>query len=201
MTTENKLIAPFWDSKTRFLHLGLALVVTFELFNSLIMEEPQPGRVLSGLEGVLFETHEWAGMAALLIIAVHWAWSLWGMGGSGLRHLLPYRTTDRAIIWQELRGLLAFRLPQGGPDGRLAGMIHGLGLLAVSVMALTGAVLFFGLPEDGSKSTMFVDLAEEAHEIFSTLAWVYWGGHGVMAVLHQLVAKDGALSRMFRLSS
>lgn len=123
------------------------------------------------------------------------------MGGSGLRHLLPYRAADRTIIWQELHGLLAFRLPHGGPEGRLAGLIHGLGLLAITARVLTGAVLFFGLPEDGSKASFFTDMNKEIHEIFSTLVWIYWGGHGALAVLHQMVARDGSLTRMFRLGS
>lgn len=197
MKTENRLTSSFWDNKTILLHLGLALFVTFELFNSLIMGEPRPGRVLTGLDGVMFEVHEWAGMAALVIVMAHWAWSLWGMGGCGIRHLFPYRALDWARIGQELRGLLAFRLPPGGPEGRLSGLVHGLGLLAVTAMVLTGAVLLSGLPEDGGRPGFFTNVAEEIHEIFATFVWIYWGGHVALAVLHQVMAKDETLRRMF----
>lgn len=199
MNIENNVTASFWDNKTKLLHLGLALVVTIELFNSLIMQEPKPGRPVTGIGGAMFELHEWAGMAALLIVFAHWVWSIWGVGGSGLRHFLPYKTADRAKIWEELRGLLAFRLPAGGPEGHLSGLVHGLGLLAVTAMVLTGAVLFFGMPEGGGKLTPFADFSEETHEVISTLVWVYWGGHVALAMLHGLLARDGTLRNMFKL--
>lgn len=200
MNVENKIVTSYWDNKTKFLHMALALVVSLELFNSLVMQEPEPGRPLTGLGGAMFEFHEWAGMAALLIVLAHWAWSIWGVQGTGVRHLLPYKATDRTKMGQELRGLLKFDLPAGGPDSRLSGLIHGLGLLAVTAMALTGAVLFLGMPEGGGKLSPFVDFSEETHEVLAAFVWIYWGGHVALALLHGLLARDGSLSRMFKLT-
>lgn len=189
----------YWDNVTRFLHLGLAVTVTLQLLNSLILEAPEPDEPpLSGFAAVLFDTHEWLGMAALLIVVMHWAWSLWGRGGAGIRHLFPVSAGDRAIMRQELRGLLALRLPPGGPQGRLAGLIHGLGLLAVSVAAFSGGILFFWMPENGALNA-YTGAAEEVHELISTFVWIYWGGHAGMAFLHHWFTRDDTLRNMFKL--
>lgn len=187
-----------WDGATRFLHLGLALTVSLQLLNSLLLEAPEPDRPLTGFEALIFHSHEWLGMAALTIVLLHWAWSLWGMGGIGIRHLFPWSAPDRAAIAQELRGLLLLRLPQGGPPGKLSGLIHGLGLLAVTGSALTGAVLFFALPENG-QTNIVTAAAEEAHEIISTLVWAYWIGHVAMGLLHHFATRDSTLRNMLSL--
>ncbi|MBA2491470.1 MAG: cytochrome b/b6 domain-containing protein [Gammaproteobacteria bacterium] len=80
MAIEVQAPTTFWDRRTKLLHFGMALFVTLELFNSLAMQEPEPGSPMTGLGGVMFEIHEWAGMAALAIVLVHWFWSLWGSG-------------------------------------------------------------------------------------------------------------------------
>ncbi|MEO5573189.1 MAG: cytochrome b/b6 domain-containing protein [Gammaproteobacteria bacterium] len=200
MDIRNGVTTSFWDNKTKFLHMGLALVVSLQLFNSLVMQVPKPGRVSSGFGGAMFEFHEWAGMTALVIVLAHWMWSIWGVRGSGIRHLFPFTIADRLKMRQELRDLQKFNLPPSGPAGRLPGLIHGLGLLAVTAIALTGAVLFFGMPEGGGKLPPFADFSKETHEVLSTFVWIYWGGHGALALLHGLVARDGSLYRMFKLS-
>jgi cytochrome b561 len=197
MEIETQSPVLYWDNQTRFLHLGLALFITLELFNSLVMQEHISG---SGLGGLMFEVHEWAGMGALAIILAHWWWSIWGTSNESIRHLFPWGSDDRVQIWRELRDLLSLRLPPGGPRGRLAGLVHGFGFLAVTVMALTGAVLFFWLPEGGGEPGPLIEGSEEIHEILSTFVWSYWGAHVSMAVLHELLARDGTLRRMFTLS-
>lgn len=189
----------WWDNGTRFLHMGLAGIVTLQLFTSLGVEAPEPDHALpTGLDALLLNTHEWLGMAALLIVLAHWAWSTWANGGAGLRHLLPWRAADRQKIIQESRGLIRLRMPPAGPGAKLPGLMHGLGLLAVTGMALTGAVLFFWMPENG-KLTTFTEVAKELHGFIATFVWIYWGGHAGMAVLHHVWGRDGTLRNMFKL--
>ncbi len=187
-----------WDRATRFLHLGLALTVSLQLLNSLVMEAPEPDHPLTGLEALLFHSHEWLGMTTLAVVLLHWAWSLWGAGGVGIRHLFPWQAADRAAITQELRGLLTLRLPAGGPPGKLSGLIHGLGILAVTGAALTGAVLFFALPENGQLN-LATDAAKEVHEFIATFVWAYWIGHVAMGLLHHFATRDATLSDMLSL--
>lgn len=199
MSTRHYPIPQEWDWATRLLHFGLAVTVTLQLFNSLAVEGPGPGHPLSGFEALMLDIHEWLGMAAFVIVLLHWAWSLWGLGGYGARHLLPWGKDGRAEAATGLRELIKGKLPSGGPKDKLSGVIHGLGMLAVLAIAATGAVLFFFLPENG-RPTALTDLASELHESTATLVWVYWGGHAGMALLHHFISHDQVLPRMFRLT-
>ncbi|MEO6696764.1 MAG: cytochrome b/b6 domain-containing protein [Gammaproteobacteria bacterium] len=196
MSSQHKPMPQQWDWATRFLHFGLAITVTLQLFNSLVIEKPEPGHPLSGFEAFMLDIHEWLGMAAFVIVLLHWAWSLWGLGGYGVRHLLPWDKQGYSEIVTSLRGLLKGKLPSGGPKDKLAGLIHGLGLIAVLGAAATGAVLFFFMPENG-KLNSFTGIASQLHEFISTFVWIYWGGHTGMALLHHFVSHDQILPRMF----
>lgn len=187
-----------WDRATRFLHMGLALTVSLQLLNSLVMEAPEPDHPLSGLEALVFHSHEWLGMTALAVVLLHWAWSLWGAGGVGMRHLFPWGAAERTAIAQELRGLLTLRLPPGGPKGKLSGLIHGLGILAVTGAGLTGAVLFFALPENG-QTNLVTGAAKEVHEFIAGFVWAYWIGHVAMGLLHHVFTRDTTLRDMLSL--
>jgi cytochrome b561 len=65
-------------------------------------------------------------------------------------------------------------------------------------MVLTGAVLFFGMPEESSGLMPLTGTSLEVHEIFATIVWIYWGGHVALAVPHEVLARDGSLNRTFR---
>ena len=106
-------------------------------------------------------------MAALSIVLLHWLWSVWGVAHGGVNHLFPRAREDRVRIGQELRGLTSLHLPPGGPEGPLPGFVHGLGLLAVTVMVLTSAVLFLGMPEHGSGLTL-LNAASSRAQLFGT---------------------------------
>ena len=188
----------YWNTGTRLLHWGMALTVSFQLLISLIMEQPKPGRVLTSTQALSFELHEWVGLAAVGVIIAHWVWSaLLTRDDSGFRHLFPWDAKGRAKLLVELRQILRFQLPQGGPEGGLAGLVHGLGFLAVSAMAATGAVLFFIYPKNGA-GTPFVGNVADLHSLIANLVWVYWYGHIGMALLHEILGHR-VLARIFLL--
>lgn len=188
-----------WDWATRLLHFGLAVTVSLQLLNSLVVEGPEPGHSLSWFEALILDIHEWLGMAAFVIVLAHWAWSLWGLGGYGVRHLLPWDKQGRSETATALRDIFKMKMPSGGPQDKFSGLIHGLGLIAVTGIAATGVVLFFFMPENG-KLNALTGLANELHEFISIFVWIYWGGHVGMALLHHFIARDESLSRMFRLT-
>jgi len=73
----------------------------------------------------------------------------------------------------------------------LATAVHGLGLLTVTAMAVTGAAFaLLGLPKDQAR------LVLEIHKLIANLMWAYLIGHAGLAVLHQLVGQP-ALKRIF----
>lgn len=183
-----------WSLPTRFLHLGLVLTVTAQLFVSTVMVAPDPedGQVGNFLYGI----HETVGMVALSIVLVHWLWSLVSYADGGLKHLFPWGEEGRKQVVADFKALSRMEFSQGGNRGGLAGLVHGLGLLAVTGIAITGGVLFFSLPESGDVGFM-VDGIAELHEVMATFVWAYWIGHGGIALLHHMNGHD-TLKKIFR---
>ncbi len=174
-----------WSLTIRWLHLGLAFSVTLQLFLSLVMEEPGEAE---GYGAWAFAAHEIFGLTAFSFAILNWLWVASGRDG-GLKHLLPYHPDGLKAVWQDVKGLLRFRLPQGGAVAGLPGLIEGLGLSVVTVQGAVGFAIFVLLPADGELPETYEWLGE-LHEAFGSLVWIYWFGHGGMAVCHRLLGDD-----------
>ena len=185
-----------WSLATRFLHVGLVLTVSTQLFISLVMEEP--GDKQSMLGGAMFEAHEIVGLTALVIVLIHWGWSVFSQADGGLANLFPWDKEGRQQVNKDIKGLVKLQLPEGGVRGGVPGLVHGLGLLAVTGIALTGGVLFLFYPEHGDPGVL-IERVEEAHEILATFVWAYWMGHAGIAVLHHLLGHE-YVKKMFTFS-
>ncbi len=173
-----------WSLPTRLLHFGMVITVTIQLGLSLVMSPPDDDKA-SVLASLTFETHEVVGMIALVIVVGHWIWTLSNHADGGLRHLFPWFGEARREVIREAMGLLGGQMPEGGIRGGLPGFIHGLGMLIVSGMVITGGILFFLLPESGKFSAP-TEFFAEVHEVIATLVWLYWGGHGGAALMHHM---------------
>jgi hypothetical protein len=95
----------------------------------------------------------------------------------------PWGAKGRAEIKADIAILKQGALPEGGARGGLPGFVHGLGLLAVTGMVLTGGMLFLYWPEQGDIPE-WVDKIGEVHGYIGSLVWAYWGSHIALAVLH-----------------
>jgi len=172
-----------WSVQTRWLHIGLALTVTLQLAISLIMEPPDEESA-SAVARAAFEAHEVVGIAAVIIVLAHWLWTLSSRADGGLARLFPWSGSAWVEVKNDVAKLMSRQLPDGGARGGLPGLVHGLGFLAVTGMAATGAVLFVLFPESGKPS----DIAEffaDIHSFIANFVWVYWGGHVALAFLHK----------------
>lgn len=185
-----------WSVPTRWLHLGLALTVTLQLAISLVMERPDKESA-TALARTAFEAHEFVGMTALIIVLAHWGWSIASRADGGLKRLFPWTGEGWRRVKSDTTLLTKGRLPEGGPREGLPAFVHGLGLLAVTAMALTGGVLFFIFPETGKPGDT-AELFAETHEFISNFVWVYWGGHVALALFHGWAGHD-TLRAMFTL--
>jgi cytochrome b561 len=184
-----------WSKTTRFLHLGLAVTVTLQLFLSLVMDTPEPGEAAAdGIFRKFFDAHEIIGLTALVFVACHWVW-LGTAKDTGFRHLFPWGAEGRRQLVADLKEIFNRRLPEGGPRGGLVGLVHGLGFLAVTGMVITGGAIF-GFITTNALASNAAHICEELHEFCSTLVWIYWFGHGSMALIHQLAGHD-TLRQMF----
>jgi len=186
-----------WSLPTRILHLGLVLTISAQLFISLIMEEPN--ETSSGIAHLAFNAHEVIGLVALLIVLSHWVWSVFNQSSEGIKHLFPWKGDALRQVQDDLKAIRHGNFPSTSKHGGLIGLIHGLGLLAVTGIAITGGVLFLIFPETGEPGWI-ADAFAETHELFATLVWTYWIGHGGMAILHRVNGHE-LLRNMFSLNA
>jgi len=154
------------------------------------------------LAAQLFEGHEVLGLGMLAVTLAFWSWIAVRRNEPGLGEMFPWFSgrrlcavrEDLARHWEALR---RGALPEYRPHSPLVTAIHGLGLLAVTGMAVTGFVWWLG--EDVGILETLGEPAEEVHEVLSNFVWAYLVGHAGMAYLHQMKGEP-IVRRMFSLS-
>lgn len=163
-----------WDKATGILHFALAFLVTCQLFIALNMKHYH-----------LFPWHKATGFCIGAVILLHW---LYIYHTRNWQHFFPFSSHGLKNVWSDLMLLPQGKLPHGSQQRLgLPGLIHGFGLLTVTAMAVTGITMYllfkFGLPNH------FIKLS---HKFFAELLWIYWFGHGGMALLHMVLERRKA---------
>lgn len=169
-----------WDRNTRLFHWGLAVAIGIELVSGLYVSDPRTR--------LYFHLHEAGGLLAAAVILLHWMWSF---ANRDLGILFPWNGVGLGRARAELIAMFQGRLPGRGRQVGLSGLVHGLGLLAATGMAVTGVFIFMiipGGPGASAASTGYAAFTSLSllHKSLSHLVWVYMGGHVVIAVVHQL---------------
>ncbi len=168
-----------YDRTTYWLHIGLAFTVSVQLMLSLMMEAPRAGVPIGGAGNFFFQFHRIGGLAVLILLIVHWLWQISGRASNGMRSLFPWLLPRHQSAH--------FSKHHSMSVGRkrlkfLAGSLQGLGLLVATVMAVTGATLFFGMAGDGSMPSALTAV-RETHSIAAVFLWVFFGLHLPISVL------------------
>lgn len=176
---------------TKIVHGLLLIAVVHQLAVSLLMEGPRPGRPAD----VFFTLHEYGGYSAFVVLSIFWLWSVVRRGETQLGALFPWFSSDRVkAVAADLRlHAIEFRrkrLP-AADDRPLASAIHGLGLMTVTLMAITGI-----LPATGLVSTAAAQWLISTHKLFANLMWAYLIAHAGLAMVHELVG-ERVLPKMF----
>ena len=187
---------------TRVLHGLLALAVLHQLAVSLVMEPPKHGHDAPGLPGTFFDLHEGVGLFTLGVVLAFWLWSVVRRGETTVGMMVPWFSrerrqalmTDLAHHWSALRRM---RLPDYRPRSPLPAAVHGLGLLVITAMGATGAVIYFAHGQPGIAGQL-AKVTWEVHESLANLAWAYLIGHAALGVLHAIAGHD-IVRPMFRL--
>ncbi len=174
---------------TRIAHMGLALAVVLQLLTSLVMEGPRTTRPGDWL----FEIHQYSGLTALAFAALFWLVLALRRRGSAAGLMFPwFSASRRTALWRDMRDhgrdIVALRLPAYAEHGALASAIHGLGLLLMSAMALTGAIFFAALLT-GTQGDLLPGLVIDAHRFLANLVWAYLIGHAGVALLYHVTRK------------
>jgi len=182
-----------YDTFTRLLHKGMALTVSAQILLSFFMQHPKPNVTRDPLALELFEAHEWVGIAAALIVALHVFYSLSSTGNASWRTLFPWLSREgRCSLLGEIQqagSWLRNGLPHPDQSHTLASTIHGAGLLAVLFQGLTGICLFLGMQENGAMSRGIHEV-KEMHEMAGTFLIAYLVLHIAAAIWHQRLGHD-----------
>ncbi len=175
-----------WSRAIQRLHFSVALLVTIQIVIGLIMDRNTSW---------LLQTHFYLGLTIAALVLWHWTWLL-TRERSLLHNLFPWSPRRLVEAWGAIRDALNKTLPQSGPAGSsLVGLVHGLGLLALTAVAALGTLIFILIQLHAGRG----EAAEVIENIHIALAWilvVYWCGHVLLALMHQMRG-DPVITRMF----
>lgn len=185
---------------TRLAHGGLVLAVMVQLGSSLVMHRPRgsdPGNIF-------FPLHEYSGMAALAFAFLFWAVVVGRRLGTAPGMLFPWFSAERRrAVWRAagryLEAARRLALPSHEEAGALPAAVHGLGLLLISFMAVSGTY-WYVMALFGLGRSEFVRPFMEMHEAGGNLVWAYLIGHAGLGLL-QHVTRNLRLDAMWSLRS
>ncbi|MCU4654794.1 cytochrome b/b6 domain-containing protein [Roseibacterium sp. SDUM158016] len=169
---------------TRLAHGALAAAVILQVGSSLFMQVPRADRPAN----LAFEMHETVGALALALALVFWAVVILRIAGTDAGRLFPWVSgvrlaALRADIVAHWRALRRLRLPPYEPEGSLSAAVHGLGLLLVSYMALSGT-MYLVAPQVGYAESGVLAVLMDVHCLLGNVVWAYLFGHAGLALVH-----------------
>ena len=184
---------------TRVFHAGLALSILTQLLTSLVMQGPDDEQ--SG--DLLFQIHRYSGLIAATLAFALWLVILLRKRGTDLGALLPWFSGARLrALGADLKAhgaaLIRLRLPVHDPKAALPSAVHGLGLLLISAMALSGTIYFLQVTLGFHSAEPDGMWAMTVHLTLANLVWAYLIGHAGLGVL-QHILRAASLGEMWSL--
>ncbi len=184
---------------TRMAHAGLALAIVTQLATSLFMHGPDETQA----GDMLFQVHRYSGLAATVLAFGLWATILFRSRGTDIGALIPWFSGQRlAALWRDAavhaNSVSKFRLPTHDPAAALPSAVHGLGLLLISAMALSGTLYFLQVALGLHSAEPDGMIAMTVHLALANLVWAYLIAHAGLALLNHLL-KSMSLSTMWSL--
>lgn len=192
-----------WDGTSKIYHWLLSLAISYELFSSTLMSDVSTNSAFPAPSSVgVFDAHQIGGILCTIILG---AYLYRAKRDQRLRErLFPWlRRGGMKPVFAEARALFHGRLPPAGTGVGLPSFVHGLGILIMLGMGLTGVLNILLRPgvtipfSLGFAPTFFIYSVESViHNAISVLAWTYWIGHVAFAIIHE-AAGQGVLRGMF----
>jgi len=191
----------------RILHALLAVSVLIQIAIGELMDVPgegeQPGHAFlqmplafahEGHAGVVteetlgFEVHEYLGLFIVALIVMRLILAFTTVPGGAWRSLFPYLSNaGRKTLIEESKAQFAgwkqARLAPPEEGETVARSVHGLIILSIVLMSITGVVLYFGWNEHGHQ-TALIDLFGETHEVVVGVLEGLLGAHVLAVILH-----------------
>ncbi len=179
--------------KTRLFHAGLAIAVLMQLGSSQFMTDKNGGNTP-------FWVHQYVGLAAFALVLGFWVVTIFRTRGTPLSEMVPwFNSTRRTAVVADLKTYIAaFKMrtvPTHTDPAPFASAIHGLGLLLMTLMVVTGSYYYF-FNTTGPDEGGLVGLAMNLHRMSANLVWAYLVGHAGFAVMNHF-AGTMSLSTMW----
>ena len=137
-----------------------------------------------------FEVHEYLGLFIGLLMILRIGLAMTSLPGAGWRDLFPWLSADgRDQLGTEIKTQMAgwkqakLAAPEDGEA--VARSVHGLILLAVTVMGATGTALYFGWSTTAPQ-TELIEFIAETHELVVAGLEVLLAAHILAVVMHQI---------------
>lgn len=181
---------------TRSLHAALATAVITQLVSSQFMEPPAPDNIGNWI----FSVHQYSGLVAAALAFGFWLTVFRRRGGTQLAFLFPwFSSKDRYRLRLDLlrhwRALRRFTIPKVRDNSALPPAIHGLGLLLMTAMAVSGTLYYF-LNAGDPDARGVIGVIMFVHTNLANLVWAYLIGHAGIAMFHHYTAQQ-SLSYMW----
>lgn len=164
----------------RYLHYLILIFVLLQIFISNFAEVSDSGEIASNfIEYYATWAHISIGLSLLLLSLI---FIIVEFSTHGFSYFYPYLSGDFTQLKSDINQLMAKKLPKLAPKG-LAAIVQGLGLGALLLVVLSGAVWFL-LWSNGS--ALASDIVE-VHEALTSLIEAYVIGHGSIGLIHILI--------------
>lgn len=168
---------------TRLFHASLAIAVVVQMGSSQFMTDRNGGNTP-------FWVHQYAGLVAFALVLGFWGVAVMRKRGTPLGELLPWFSAPaRGAVWADIKSQITAlknrQIPTVEEPAPLASAVHGLGLLLITAMTITGSYYYFfntGVDREGG----LVGLAMNAHRLLANLAWAYLIAHAGLAVVNHI---------------
>jgi len=136
-----------------------------------------------------FEVHEFLGLTIAALILIRIMLAMTSLPGANWRELTPWASAaGRKQLGDEIKAQMA-----GWKQGKLAPpedgeavarFVHGLILLAGTIMGITGTILFFGWSTTAPQTDM-IELVASTHELVVGGLEALLAAHVLAVILHQ----------------
>ncbi|MBL1353616.1 MAG: cytochrome b/b6 domain-containing protein [Zetaproteobacteria bacterium] len=188
MTTQDTL--EDYHSTTRWLHAGLAIGVSLQLFSSLVMSHPDDSETAMGK--ILMTFHQLDGLFIAAIVLANLIWAIVRRGEESKRQIgvifSSHHWRETGLVVKKLPAALMGKTAFVSAGNSLAMIIEMFGLLAMAGMAITGTGIWF-LHDGVSRIvedhvTPMMGLLLTIHSGLSNFLWLYVLGHVSMSLMH-----------------
>lgn len=202
---------------TRWLHAGLVFGVTFQLICVLLMTHPdhmdgehsiatvhsdmhqQESIAQAKLGQWTMSAHRSVGILVVLIVFANFIWALMRRGEAKKRQIaVLFSVIHWRESWQTLKKLLFMflgkeKLPE--PGNSLSLIVEMLGMLTITAMAISGAIIWVTWAGPGDMVTELAETWMGVHAAVAIALFLYLAGHVSMALLY-MRSGDAIFSRI-----